>query len=67
MLFKQNIEFQLRGPGPPGRTCAPITGLLHDKKKNLEGKSTSGLLFTAKILPEAMCLTSPYLDQITYN
>ena len=36
MLFKQNIEFQLRGPGPPGRTCAPITGLLHDKKKTLK-------------------------------
>ena len=36
MLFKQIIEFQLRGPGPPGRTCAPITGLLHDKTKTLK-------------------------------
>ena len=26
MLIKQIIEFQLRGPGPPGRTCTPMTG-----------------------------------------
>ena len=26
MVIKQIIEFQLRGPGPPGRTCTPITG-----------------------------------------
>ena len=26
ILIKQIIEFQLRGPGPPGRTCTPITG-----------------------------------------
>ena len=31
MLIEQNIEFELKGPGPPGRTCTPITGLLHDK------------------------------------
>ena len=36
MLFKQIIEFQLRGSGPPGRICAPITGLLHDKTKTLK-------------------------------
>ena len=36
MLIKQVIEFQLRGPGPPSRTCAPITGLLHDKTKTLK-------------------------------
>ena len=33
MLIKQIIEFQLRGPGPPCRTCTPITGQLHDKQK----------------------------------
>ena len=26
MLIKQIIEFELKGPGPPGRTCTPITG-----------------------------------------
>ena len=25
MLIEQIIEFELRRPGPPGRTCAPIT------------------------------------------
>ena len=33
MLIEQIIEFQLRGPRPPGRTCSPITGQLHDKTK----------------------------------
>ena len=32
MLIEQIIEFQLRGPGPPGRTCT-ISGKLHDKTK----------------------------------
>ena len=26
MLIEQITEFQLRGPGHPGRTCTPITG-----------------------------------------
>ena len=26
ILIEQIIEFQLRGPGPPGRACTPITG-----------------------------------------
>ena len=33
MLIEQIIEFQFRGPGPPGRTCTPITALLHNKTK----------------------------------
>ena len=31
MLIEQIIEFQLRGPGPPGRTCTYITGQFYDK------------------------------------
>ena len=31
MLTEQIIEFQLRGPGPPGRTCSPITGMTKQK------------------------------------
>ena len=27
------IEFELRGPGSPGRTCTPTTGYFHDKTK----------------------------------
>ena len=26
MLIEQLIEFELRDPGSPGRTCTPITG-----------------------------------------
>ena len=29
--MEQIIERQLRGPGPPGRTCTPVTGYFHDK------------------------------------
>ena len=36
MLIEQYIEFELRGPGPPGRTCTPTTGQLHDKTKIFE-------------------------------
>ena len=30
MLIEQTTEFQLKGPGPLGRTCNTITGKLHD-------------------------------------
>ena len=33
MLIEQIIELQLRGPGPPGGTCTPITSYFHDKTK----------------------------------
>ena len=36
MLIEQVIEFQLRGPGPPVRTCTPTTGYFHDKTKILK-------------------------------
>ena len=65
MLIEQIIEFELRGPGPPGRTCTLTAGYFHYKtkisKKNLLGQ----VLFTAKMFQEAMYVTSPYLNQIT--
>ena len=33
MLIEQFIEFELRGPGPPGHTCTPITGKFYYKTK----------------------------------
>ena len=33
MLIKQITEFELRGPGPFGRTCTPTTGYFYDKTK----------------------------------
>ena len=67
MRIEQIIELRLRGPGSLDRTCIPITGYFRDKTKICEGKSSSGLLFTAKMLQETMHLTSPYPDQTTYN
>ena len=33
MLIEQSIAFELRGHGPHGRACTPITGYFHDKTK----------------------------------
>ena len=33
MFIEQIIEFELREPGAPGRTCAPIIGYFYDKTK----------------------------------
>ena len=38
MLIEQIIEFELRGPGPPGcsPTCTPTTGYFPNKTKIIE-------------------------------
>ena len=33
MLIEQIIEFELRGPGSPRRTCIPKPGYFYDKTK----------------------------------
>ena len=33
MLIEQSIEYEPRGPRPPGRTCNPKTGDFHDETK----------------------------------
>ena len=33
MLIERIIELQLRGLGPPSRTCTPIAGYFHDETK----------------------------------
>ena len=33
MHIEQNVEFELRGPWTPSRTCTAITGLFHDQTK----------------------------------
>ena len=67
MLIEQIIKFQLRGPGHPWPFMYSYNWLTSWQNKNLEGKSSSGVLFTAEILQETMCLTYPNMDQITYN
>ena len=63
MLIEQ--IFELREPGLSGRTCTPTTGCFQGKTIILKGKHSTGLLFTAKILQEAMHFTSFYQGQIT--
>ena len=68
MFIEQIIEFQFRGPGPLGLYMYSYNWLTSWQNKNLEGKIFERKnLFTAEILPEAMWLTSPYMDQITFN
>ena len=53
MLIEQTIEFELRGSVLHGRTFTPINGYFHEKTIIFK-KIFDGLLFTAKILHEAM-------------
>ena len=59
MLIEHIIEFELRGACPPDRTCALRVVIFMTKNKNLKEKFSNGLLFTAKILLEAMYFTFP--------
>ena len=70
MLIEKIIEIELSGSGPPGRICTSTTGYFHDMTKqkplrNIVERIT--LLFTAKILQEAMYITLSYLGLITYK
>ena len=57
MLIEQTTEFQLKGPGPLGRTCTPITKKLHDETKlSKENFREDHYLL---LLQVALCLTSP--------
>ena len=67
MFIEQIIEFELTGPGPPGRTCNAKTGYFHDKTKiSKENKSLSELLLTAKYIAEGNvpCFPTPGPSQL---
>ena len=36
MLIEQIIKFELRGPGPPGRTCTPKLVIFMTKQESLQ-------------------------------
>ena len=59
MLIEQIVEFELRGPRPPSRTCPPKLVIFKTKQMSLKEDLSSGLLLTPKILQKAMYLTSP--------
>ena len=66
MLIEQIIDFNW-GAWAPWPHIYSYNWLFSQQNKNLKGKSSSGLLLTAKMLQETEHLTSPYLDQNTYN
>ena len=62
MLIEQIVEFELRRTGPLGRLCTSTTGYFHymTKQKSLRNiVEWIILLFTAKILQEAMYRAFP--------
>ena len=60
MLIEQIIEFELRRPGPPRRTCTPIPGYFYDKTKiSQEDLQGNYFIIYWKILQEVMQITSP--------
>ena len=65
MLIEQTTEFQLKGPGPFGRTCTPITGKLHDKTKISKENPREDYLLLKYC--RMQCALLPPIDQITYN
>ena len=67
MQIGKIIEHHVRGPGPPGQMCIPITGYFHDKTKISKENLRLDYYLLAKMLLETMHFTSPYEDQITYN
>ena len=59
MLIEQNIEFELRGSEPPGRTCTPITGYFHEKTKISKENLRVDYYFLLKYCRRQCSLLSP--------
>ena len=47
MFIEQIIEFELRSPGPLGRTCNPKTSYFHDKTKTFNRLRAFGINATS--------------------
>ena len=65
MLIEQIIKFELEGPGPPGRTCTPITGYSYGKTKTSQENLRVDYYLLLKKFHKAIHLAFPYLGQIT--
>ena len=51
MLIEQIIVFEWKGPGPPGRSCTPITVYFYDKTKISEENLQGDYLFNLGFKP----------------
>ena len=65
MLIEQ--FFELRGPGPPGRICTPITGCFYDKTIISLENILLDCYLLLKYCRKPCTLLSPYLGQIAYK
>ena len=66
MLIEQIIQFELKRPGFPGRTCIPTTSYLYDKAKIT--KENLGMNYYLLLKYWRMrYLTFLFLGQITYK
>ena len=67
-MIEQIVELQWREPGPPGLTCTSITGYFHNKTKiSKENLRVDFHLLLKCPRVNVAYLSSPYLEQITYN
>ena len=67
MFTEQIIEFELKGPGTPARTCNSKTDYFHDKTKiSKDNKFSSESLLPAKHIAEGNvpCFPSPGPSQL---
>ena len=66
MLIEQIIEFELRCPGSPGRTCNAKTGYFHGKTKITKKNKFSSELLTAKYIDvgNVLCFPLPGPSQL---
>ena len=67
MLIEQIIEFELRGPGPLGRTFTSTTGYFYDKTKISVENLRLDYYLQLKYCTRQCTLLSPDLGQITYK
>ena len=63
MLIEQIIEFKLKGPGPPGRTCFLKTNCFRDKTKISQENLLVDYYLLLKLCTRQCTLLSPTWDK----
>ena len=66
MLIKQIIEFELRVPSPPGRTCTPTNGYFYDKTKiSKENREVDYYLLLKHCTKQCTLLSTTWAKSLT--
>ena len=65
MLIEQTIDFELKGPGPPGCTCTPTSTYFYDKTKKISKENFQvDCYLLLKYCTRQSTLFSPTLAQL---